>query len=204
MNHSLVWKGKKHWFRERVKEIERERVCVWEQQRALEPWTRVIWHRRLWSKSHGCFWECWWLCVDSSPQSSPSLSTSPSCPLSISASLFFHPSFSPSLCFSILHHQPPILHLHTSFTDISPYREHIKKMYSSVVNHTNPIFSEMRWGQEETTGRVQGWFMYIQKDRTALSSRTEVKLFEILCCITLVVWCLQGLVLSCVWGDWLS
>ncbi len=50
-------------------------------------------------------------------------------------------------CFSILLHQPPILHLHMSFPDISPYREHIKKMYSAAVNHTNPIFSEMKWDE---------------------------------------------------------
>lgn len=57
-----------------------------------------------------------------------------------------------SICFSILHHQLPILHLHMSFTDIFPYREHIKKMYGPAVNYTNPVFSEMRWDDGKTTG----------------------------------------------------
>lgn len=118
--------------------------------------------------------------------------------LSLLSSFYLRLSFSfllwvsPSV-FSILHHQPPILHLHTSVRDILPYREHIKKMYSAVVNHTHPIFSEMRWDEEETTHWIQRWFMYIQKDRDVLSTRTGVKLIEILICINSVAWYLPDL-----------
>lgn len=38
-----------------------------------------------------------------------------------------------------------------SLSDIPPYREHIKKMDSVGVNHSQPIFSEMKWDAEENT-----------------------------------------------------
>lgn len=170
-------------MRKRVKEIEQETKC--ECSKECMSFYHVIWHRRFWSKSQGCFWACWWLSIDSSLQSYP-----------WSASSFFNlclslvlPPLVPSLCSSILLHQLHILHLHMSFPDIPPYRELIKKMYNPVVNHTNPIYSERRWDQEETAVWIQGWFTY--------------SVCQCPCCVDLAEWCLQGSVfeLYIVWQN---